>query len=155
MTIEIFIAIGGLACSIIAIVINHFWIVAKVATTVENSNLPDAIKRLTSLEAIVGTHGDVAGRLGRLEARFEMLWSQMEPALKAIIHHPDTPRKDELIEKFPNLNVNELCELRHLVSIERDELTIKKDLKVFIYALMLARIEDILEQRHEECKEKI
>ena len=69
----------------------------------------------------------------------------------AMLHHPTTPRKDELLEKFPNISEDELCQLKDMLNKELHELKVRQDPKILAYALMVARIDSELLDRQKNC----
>lgn len=94
-----------------------------------------------------------------MAAKIEIFWTAIMPSIKSIIKQPVHSRKDELVDKFPNLSDDELCELRDILQGEMEQLkqtppTKEGDLnpKMLAYALMTARINTALYDNNKKCE---
>jgi hypothetical protein len=103
-------------------------------------------QRLAIIETRLGNTN-----LAELAARLDIFWTAMEPSIKAIIKQPTHFRKDDLIDRFPNLSVEELCELKDILKDEMQHLTTNKDPKLLAYALMMARVDTVLYENNRKC----
>ena len=87
-------------------------------------NCQGGMDRLGVLEKKVGDI-DLVGlsnRIVAMETKMSVFWDAIGDVVKDIIHHPTSPRRDDLVEKFPNLTMEEMRELRSMLIKERDEL---------------------------------
>ena len=71
---------------------------------------------------------------------------------KALIHHPTTPIKDDLLDRFPEIDDNELNILKEIIHEEKTELEETKDPKLIAYAIWSARVEIECIRRHRKEK---
>jgi hypothetical protein len=114
----------------------------------------DLTKMNSSLISIETKIGDV--NLADLATKMTLFWVALEPVLKDWIHHPEPEhaRKDRLLELFPNLTVEEMCELRDLIKAEKFQMLAKqsKD-RVYILGLGLsqAMVETALVDKRGKC----
>jgi hypothetical protein len=85
--------------------------------------------------------------LHSLVVKMDLWWTAVEGSVKEMIKQPIHLRKDDLVDRFPNLTDDELCELKDILQFEMIELKAKKDPKVLAYALMTARIDSVIYDR--------
>jgi len=166
-------------------VIGAGWSILKI-TWFTSRSFADLKNEVATLSKTVDGHGDVSARLGKLETqileanlvqmgkdivrqdeRLKIFFAAISPALKDIIKqpHPSAKRKDELMDRFPNLTDEEVCELKAILQYEVEEFrkhdtlesrasgewaTLK--LKSLAYALQQAAIELSLFDRRAKCK---
>jgi hypothetical protein len=115
----------------------------------------DLGKMNASLIAIETKIGSV--NLSELSTKMSIFWDSMEDILKGILHHPELEhkRKDMLLEKFPNLTVDEMCELRDRIKKEKIDMILVNQIKDRAYllalGLMQARVETALVDLQAKC----
>jgi hypothetical protein len=80
-------------------------------------------------------------RLVSIETKTDLWWDIVSDQARKIIKQPIHFRKDDLLDRFPNLNDDELCELKNIIATEKHELEPSKDPKLISYAIWTARIE--------------
>ena len=78
-----------------------------------------------------------------IEASLDSFWKMMDGPMRSLIKQPTHYRKDDLVDRFPNLNAEEMEELKCILQLEMIELRDQKDPKVLAFALMLARIDTV------------
>ncbi len=152
------ISIIAVLVSLISLLLTYFKWVADIKEKLGTllplvTEFKDMVKRLngmelavTKIETSIGSHN-----IADMAAKLDIFWVTMEPSLKEIIKQPIHFRKDELIDKFPDLNNDELCELRNILMDEMIDLKVRKDPKVLAYALMTARVDSVLYDRKKGC----
>lgn len=86
-----------------------------------------------------------------LKTKIELFWDAMGAVAKDIIKQPIHFRKDDLIDRFPNLTRDELCELKDILKDEMRVLTQVKDAKLMAYAWQLANVNYELQNKKETC----
>lgn len=100
----------------------------------------------------------IDNRMTKQEMKMDLFWGAVQDTVKDMLKQPVHLRKDELLDKFPNLDYNELCELRAMLTEEKGVLiTMTKQLsptkKVYLIslALMLAGIDSRLIDVGRKC----
>lgn len=100
----------------------------------------------------------IDARLAKQELKMDLFWPTVGEAVKNMLKQPSHIRKDELIDKFPNLDKYEICELKDILRAERTELVehgecLPMEKKVYLIALvlMLANIDTMLVDRRVIC----
>jgi hypothetical protein len=90
-------------------------------------------------------------RLSKQEMKMELFWKMIEKEVSGMLHQPTHHGKDELLEKWPNLSLDEIKQLKDILVKEREEmynqvssLDEKKKAYLLGLALRLAHIEYIL-----------
>jgi hypothetical protein len=162
MTIQLWVSVISAFLVIVGLLVTYFGPIGTLKEKVggilgQLSGVPQSFEnifgrlggieqRLTAIETRLGNTN-----LAELAARLDIFWMAMEPSIKAIIKQPIHFRKDELIDRFPNLTNDELCELKDILKTEMHELTTNKDPKVLAYALMMARVDTVLYENSRKC----
>ena len=155
MSIEIILSLVGAGVALLGLAATYFGVIGKV------------VERLVAVETLLSNHlretSGIMGRIASIETkladvnlsqlatRMDIFWSAVEPVLRSIIKQPIHFRKDDLIDRFPHLTEEELCELRDILKNEMGELTTSKDPKALAYALMLARVDTVLHENNNKC----
>jgi len=128
---------------------------------VSGYNCQSIIDRVGSLETKMGTTSltDISNRLVAVETKMSLYWDAVGDVIKDIIHHPDSPRKDYLSDKFPNLTEEEICELRDILISEKKELMANGAARdphtrayVLAVSLQLARVGTALVDKKLNCE---
>ena len=126
-------------------------------------NLSKEIKNISSqlssqITALSTQLTSVDTRVTKQEMKMDLFWGAVQETVKDMIKQPIHFRKDELLDKFPNLSYEDICELRETLHTEKVELlsNIKKlepDKKSYLLAvvLMLARVDGVLVDRGDKC----
>jgi len=113
-------------------------------------NFQGLVDRVGALETKIGTVNliDVSNRIVAVETKMSIFWDAVGDVVKDIIKQPIHYRKDELVEKFPNLTIEETRELRDILIKERNELKMSNAAKnpstrayVLAIGLQLARVQ--------------
>lgn len=86
-------------------------------------------------------------RLVALETKMELFWRSVSPVLKEAMKQPIHYRKDDLIDRFPNISDDELLELQCILLKEVEEYSKTKDFKALAGGMFLSQIEDELNKR--------
>jgi flagellar biosynthesis chaperone FliJ len=149
-------------------------ITAQIATvTAQLSNLTSQVSSLTtqvsSLVAQVGSLTAQVGslvmqvatldsRLSKQEAKVDLFWGAVQEAVKNMIKQPIHLRKDDLLDRFPDMSYDEICELKDILIAEKKEMIINikslgGDRKAYLLALalMLARVDSVLLDGEKKC----
>lgn len=99
----------------------------------------------TTLISMLWTHFKVLlgieRRLVSIETKTDLWWDVMADQARKIIKQPIHFRKDDLLDRFPKLNDDELLELKDIIDTEKHDLEPSKDPKLISYAIWTARIE--------------
>jgi hypothetical protein len=97
-------------------------------------------------------------RIGKQEMKMELFWGAVEDSVKGMLKQPVHIRKDNLLDKFPNLDHEELCELKVMLTEEKrsllpikSELAADKKIYLFSLILMLAGIDSRLIDMEIKC----
>ena len=106
------------------------WIVAPVAISV-----------LGLLWTYFGAILNVKERLVTLETKMELFWKPLQAFLTEAIHHPTTPSIDAKLERFDDLSMSELYELKAEIKEDAAKLEEKTGVKALYYTLLLSRID--------------
>ncbi len=102
-----------------------------------------------------GAFLNIKERLVALETKMELFWKPLQAFLTNAIHHPNTPTIDDKLERFDNLTMEELYELRADIKATMDATEDKKGVTVLYYTLLLSRIDSrVFDKRVELCKPK-
>jgi hypothetical protein len=155
MGIEIILSLVGAGVAILGVAATYFGVIGKLTerlVTVEtllNAHLKETFGIMTKITAIETKLGDV--NFPQLATRMEIFWGAVEPVIRSMIKQPIHFRKDDLIDRFPNLTDDELCELKNILEEEMKDLTTNKDPKVLAYALMMARVDTVLHENNKKC----
>ena len=155
MGIEIILSLVGAGVAILGVAATYFGVIGKLVerlVTVEtllNSHLKETFGIMGKITAIETKLGDV--NFPQLATRMEIFWGAVEPVIRSMIKQPIHFRKDDLIDRFPNLTDDELCELKNILEEEMKDLTTNKDPKVLAYALMMARVDTVLHENNKKC----
>lgn len=92
-------------------------------------------------------------RITRLETKMDPLWRVVETRLPELLHSPDPAHKqmDDLLEKFQakEISEKELCDLHQLMVTRLKKVNPGRQVQ---YMLLMARIEQIIEEREAEKK---
>ncbi len=164
MSSSLLVSLAAIFLTLLGLIFTYFgWIVsikealAGLVSTVANSDFKDISKRLGQVEiALAKVETAIGGHnISDMAAKLDLFWVAMEPALKEVIKQPIHFRKDDLLDRFPNLEDKELCELREILQDEMVDLKAKKDPKVLAYALMTARLDSVLYDRRRGCDGKV
>lgn len=99
------------------------------------------------LWTIFGAFGDLKARVITLETKMDLFWQGVQAKMGTVIKQPIHFRKDDLIDRFPNLSNDEIDELKQILTEEMVELQAKKDSKVIAYAIYLGGIENEIYKR--------
>lgn len=95
---------------------------------------------------------DIKERLIALETKIELFWKPLQDFLTVSLHHPTTPSIDEKLERFDNLNLEELYRLRAEIMEDSTLEENKIGIRALYYTLLLARIDvkayDIIRKIH-------
>jgi hypothetical protein len=159
MSLSVVLSISALFLTLVSLVFTYFgWIVdikeklAGLISTMSNSDFKDIVKRLCNIEvAVARIETSIGGHsISDMAAKLDLFWTAMEPAVKTIIHDPTHYKKDDLIDRFPSLNDDELYELRNILTDEMVELKLNKSEKIFAYAFMVARVDSVLYDNHKK-----
>lgn len=96
----------------------------------------------------------IDARVSKQEMKMDLFWGAVQETVKDMIKQPVHFRKDSLLDKFPNLDVEEIRELKHTLQEEKKEMLAKikllepeKKAYLLAVALMLARIDSLLIDR--------
>jgi len=121
-------------------------------------NFEDIFHRLVGIET---RSTAIETRLGSVDipdmaAKMAIFWLAIEPSIKSIIKQPIHLRKDDLVDRFPSLTDEELCELKDILQAEMQEFSTKKSdpvalSKTLAYALMMARVDTVLYENGKKC----
>jgi hypothetical protein len=162
---ELVVSIIGVVISIGLVLAAYFGFIADLKEKVGRLlgiNFEDIFRRLSALETgLVAVQTKIGSvNLSDLAAKMDIFWGSMDGVLKGMLHHPDLEhyRKDELLEGFPDLTLDEMCELRDLITKEKVEMLSTKDCcdrsYLLCLALMQARIETVLVDLKLSCERK-
>jgi len=152
MGIEIILSLVGAGVAILGVAATYFGVIGKLTErlvaveTLLSNHLKETSGLMSKVITIETKLGDV--NLPQLATRMEIFWGAVEPVLRSIIKQPIHFRKDDLIDRFPNLTDDELFELKCILREEMSELTTNKDPKVLAYALMMARVDTVLHEKN-------
>jgi len=132
----IWLSIASLFIAIIGFIYQRIEVVKKL----EN--------RLTKLEQREDTSNrvdKVCERLSALEVKNNLIWNAVEKAMIDILHHPATPRRDELLEKLntKDITLNELDELKKILEDISIRTEIPKEERIAA-SLMVARVAQVI-----------
>jgi len=110
-------------------------------------------ERVAKIEERMGSVNfmEMSKDLVTAKVKTDLFWGAVESMVRDIIKQPIHFRKDELIDKFPDLSEEEICELKNILEGEIKELRLHKDIKVLAYGLMMARINIVLHERQQIC----
>jgi uncharacterized protein YoxC len=141
-------------------------ITGQIATvTSQLANLTAQVSSLTTQVSSLTTRVDslitqVAGldsRLSKQEAKVDLFWGAVQEAVKNMIKQPVHFRKDDLLDRFPNIT-HEIFELRDILMAEKTEMitnvkSLTGDQKAYLLALvlMLARVDSVLLDKEKKC----
>lgn len=86
-------------------------------------------------------------RITRLETKMELFWDAVSGQAAEMLHHPTTPRKDELLRKLKEktLTISELEELEQV--LQCDIVENRGTVKAFYTAFVLSRVRQLLLDR--------
>jgi len=97
-------------------------------------------------------------RLSKQELKMDLFWPTVGEAVKNMLKQTTQPRKDVLLDKFPDVDKNEIKELKDILMIEKRELVkaaefLSSDKKIYLIALalMLAGIDSLCIDRRITC----
>jgi len=100
----------------------------------------------------------VDNRMTKQEMKMDLFWGAVQDTVKDMLKQPIHLRKDNLLDRFPSLSYDELCELKSILAEEKGVLlTMTKQLsptkKVYLVslALMLAGIDSRLIDMGSKC----
>jgi hypothetical protein len=100
----------------------------------------------------------VDNRMTKQEMKMDLFWGAVQETVKDMIKQPTHLKKDELLDRFPNLNYDELCELKSMLTEEKilllpatNSLTPDKKIYLISLALMLAGIDSRLIDMGSKC----
>jgi hypothetical protein len=99
------------------------------------------ISILSSIWGVLKYGIRMENRLTRLETKTELWWNTVADQVKGVLQQPTHFRKDDLLDRFPNIINQELVELKDIIVSELTELKKTKDPKVASYAIWKARVE--------------
>jgi len=102
-----------------------------------------------------GIIGTIRERLATLETKMEIFWAGIGDQVKEMLKQPIHLRKDELLDKFPDLDDNELRELRNIIVCEREEVRREnpKADRALLLSMMKASIDmEIINRCHRKKK---
>ena len=160
MSLSVIISLCAIFLTLISLVFTYFgWIkdfgekLAGLVSTMSGLDFKDLARRLGNLEVgLARIETNLGGHnISDMSAKLDLFWIAMEPAIKEIIKQPIHFRKDNLLDRFPNLDDTEMCELRSILQDEMVDLKVRKDPKVLAYALMTARVDSVMYDRKKEC----
>lgn len=120
-----------------------------------NVDLENRLTKLESKEDLCGKVDNILNRLVSIEVKNDLVWHSVEQSITDILHHPDTPRQDELLEKLKYNDIH-LIELRELEDLLTKTIVINKGKEKNVIpesvaaVLLLARVK----QRIFDCKNK-
>lgn len=131
-----------------------FYRLSGIETRLGTINIGKMNESLIALETKIGNVN-----LTEIATKMNIFWDSMEGILKEMLHHPDPAhqRKDMLLERFPDLTVEEMCELRDLIKAEKTDLLTNtpKGSRDWGYVLglglMQARVETALVDKKGNC----
>ena len=100
----------------------------------------------------------IDNRTTKQEMKMDLFWAAVQDTVKNMIKQPVHRVKDELLDKFPNLDYRQLCELRDMLVEEKNillpaqnELTTEKKIYLISLVLMLAGIDSKLIDMEKKC----
>ena len=134
MEIETLIFAGAsLIISILCFSYQHFKVISDLKKDLQEGS--------EKIEAIVVSNGN---RVSILETKMELFWKNIEGIVLDTLKHPNTVRRDELIEKFGDrtINIEELDELKGILEPVIKENS--KSAEAYAAGLVVARIDSIL-----------
>lgn len=156
MSMESWIAIGSGLIAFLGFIFLYFKPISEIKEKIGKLNGIDFQSYLTRLIVLENKMGnvdflDMSMRMVAIETKMSLFWDAVGGVVKDIIKQPIHFRLDELLEKFPNLTEEEMCELKDILINGMPDLREKKDPKALAYALMLARIDSELYDRKQNC----
>jgi len=80
-------------------------------------------------------------RLTKIETKTELWWNTVADQMKQLVQQPIHYRKDDLLDRFPNISNSELNELKEILIFEIKDLKERKDPIAAAYAIWRARVE--------------
>ena len=106
---------------------------------------------LTILGFIIGWFGfinRILQRLAKIEVKVDLFWNVVEEKLSTLLHSPDNPVKDALLDKLKNseLNHDEAMELRDILIAEIERKRANPYVALVGY-LVVAHLELIISNR--------
>ena len=117
----------------------------------EVNNLYGHFDKLSSQLVLADT------RITRQEMKMDLFWGAVQETVKDMIKQPIHFRKDELLDRFPNLKLEEMFELRRTLQSEKTELlsnvkllSSSKKTYLIALALMLAGVDSRLIDMEDE-----
>jgi chromosome segregation ATPase len=127
--------------------------------TTQVAGLTGQISTLTTqVASLVLQVAGMDTRLSKQEMKIDLFWGAVQETVKNMIKQPIHFRKDELLDRFPNLVYDEMCELRETLTAEKTDLIgrmkeLSGDKKAYLLALalMLARIDSVLIDKGAKC----
>jgi len=99
----------------------------------------------------------IDNRMTKQEMKMDLFWGAVQDTVKDMLKQPIHLRKDDLLDRFPSLSYDELCELKSMLVQEKISLpmvkTLTPDKKVYLIslALMLAGIDSRLIDMETKC----
>jgi len=97
-------------------------------------------------------------RITKQEMKMDLFWGAVQETVKDMIKQPIHFRKDDLLDKFPNLKYEEMFELKTTLQIEKTEMLLNvkslssaKKTYLLALALMLAGIDSRLIDMEDKC----
>jgi hypothetical protein len=143
--------------SVAELMTNHTNILTVQVTTL--TQLTSQMAVITSQANNLSTQlSGVDNRISKQEMKMDLFWGAVQETVKDMIKQPIHFRKDELLDKFPNLGSEEIHELKDTLQLEKREMLSKikllepeKKAYLLAIALMLARIDSVLIDRGDKC----
>ena len=138
----------------------------KDSLTTNITNVKDGLMKHISTEvnALYGQLDSLSGklvlidnRMTKQEMKMDLFWGAVQDTVKDMLKQPIHLRKDTLLDKFPDLKYEELCELKEMLIEEKKQLLPEKKLtpgkKVYLISLvlMLAGIDSRLIDMEIKC----
>lgn len=159
MGIEIWISIIIAGCAVLGLLLTYFGVIADLKEKigkVSGFDFTDMLQRITKVEeGIKGVNFvQMSLDLAAMKVKTDLFWGAVEHVVRDLIKQPIHFRKDDLVDRFPNLTEEEMCELRDIITAEMKDLIKDKKDKVLAYALMKARIDQVLWDRNRICEDK-
>lgn len=97
-------------------------------------------------------------RITKQEMKMDLFWGAVQDTVKDMIKQPTHLKKDDLLDRFPKLSYDELCDLKSILIEEkilllpaRSTLTPDKKIYLISLALMLAGIDSRLIDMGSKC----
>jgi hypothetical protein len=137
MNIELVLSIVSGCLAVIGFIWTYFKVILGIQKQLGNFDFTDMLERIV-----------------KIETKMELFWKAVEGSAIAMLHHPTTLRKDDLLNRFPSITDEELCELKDILGSEFHDRKASQDPKLLAYALMSARIDSELLDRkaRDKCK---